>query len=380
MSRTFDLVLYGATGFTGRLCLQRLAEAASRAPIRFAIAGRDAARLQRLADEIQSSTRIKPGILTAAADDAPALARLAAQTRVVLSTAGPFDQFGDALVAACVEHGSDYCDITGEPRFVARMVAAHHERARDRGVRIVHCCGFDSVPADLGVQFVVEHLPSDAPISIAGFISSNGTFSGGTWQSALLAMARRSPSAPRVVTEGRTIRGGTARFQRVPAINGWSAPLPTIDPLVVLRSARALPRYGPDFRYAHHARFGTLGGLVSTTATVLAVATLAQFGPTRRWLASYRPSGEGPDADARARSRFKLLLLGEGGGRSVVGTVAGGDPGYEETSKMLVQSALCLAFDEPAPRHTGVITPATAMGGLLRDRLIAEGLTFEVSV
>jgi short subunit dehydrogenase-like uncharacterized protein len=381
MERDFDIVLFGATGFTGRLCALRLARKADSLRLRFAIAGRNAAKLAEIQAEITAAGGPAVEAIAVASDDEAGLTRMAARTSVIMSTVGPFDRLGDPLVAACVASKTDYCDITGEPRFVDRMIARHDEQARVLGIRIVNCCGFDSIPPDLGAQMVVEQLPEGVPIKVEGFVGGGGNFSGGTWQSAIAAFGRDgkpSERPPRIETPGRTIHRGKAKFRYVPEISGWASPLPTIDTSIVLRSARALDRYGPEFSYAHHARFSSAITMAGTATGVVGVVVLAQLAPGRKLLARYRPSGEGPSEEQRAKAKFRVTLVGEGGGKKVIGEVSGGDPGYDETSKMLVESALCLAFDPIPDRRSGVITPATAMGKVLRERLIAEGMRFAI--
>lgn len=380
MERDFDVVLFGATGFTGRLCARRLGR--ERGPLRFALAGRNLAKLAEVRDEIVAAGGPAVETIAVASDDEAGLRALASRTRVLATTVGPYDVLGDAAVAACVAAKTDYCDITGEPRFVDRTIARHDVAAREGGIRVVNCCGFDSVPPDLGVQMVVDALPEGVPIAVQGFMGGGAGFSGGTWQSAIGAFGRASrpnEQPPRTETPGRSVHRGRARFRWVPEIRGWASPLPTIDSSVVLRSARALPRYGPDFSYAHHARFSSALTMAGTVAAVAGAVALAQVGPGRRLLERYRPSGEGPSEDERKKAHFRVTFLGEGGGRRVIGRVSGGDPGYDETSKMLVESALCLAFDDVPGRPCGVITPAVAMGALLRARLVAQQMHFEVT-
>ncbi|MGP3999791.1 saccharopine dehydrogenase family protein [Streptomyces sp. 8N706] len=403
--RTYDIVLFGATGFTGGLTAEYLARHAP-ADCRWALAGRSTAKLERLRDrlvELNPSCATLP-LLQADATDPEALRRVAAGTRVVATTVGPYTTYGEPLVAACAEAGTDYADLTGEPEFVDRMYLRYDGRARESGARLVHACGFDSVPHDLGVYFTVGQLPDGLPLRIDGFVRSNATFSGGTFASALTVLSRpvamvraarargRSESRPgaRAAAGVRTAAGAGAapeagRRVRAPlpaprrsrAVRAWALPLPTIDPQIVARSAAALARYGPDFRYRHYAAVKWLPMAVGGVVGVGALAALAQIPWARRWLSARRKPGEGPGPERRARSWFTVRFVGEGGGRRVVTEVAGGDPGYDETSKILAESALCLAFDE-LPEARGQVTTAVAMGEALITRLRAAGMTFRV--
>ncbi|MGW0896140.1 saccharopine dehydrogenase family protein [Streptomyces goshikiensis] len=385
--RAYDVVLFGATGFVGALTAEYLAEHAPTG-CRWALAGRDLAKLERLRERLNA---LKPAcadlpLLRADARDAEALRELAASTRVLATTVGPYIWYGAELVAACAEAGTDYLDLTGEPEFVDRMYVEHDARARETGARLVHACGFDSIPADLGTYFTVNQLPEGVPLRVDGFLRTNALFSGGTLASALTAIGRgpqtlaaahtRRLHEPRLL--GRRARGplGAPRFSR--ETGTWALPLPVLDPRIVARSAAALDRYGPDFRYRHYASVQRLPMALGGTAALGATAAVAQLPPARRWLMSRWESGQGPDAARRASSWFTVRFVGEGGGRRVFTEVSGGDPGYGETAKMLAESALCLAYDA-LPDRAGQLTTAVAMGDALLDRLQKAGIRFRVA-
>ena len=385
-SREHDLVLFGATGFTGGLTAEYLANHAP-AGCRWALAGRNRGKLEAVRDRL---TEIDPALadlplLQADVTDPESIAAVASSARVVITTVGPYIEYGEPLVAACADAGTDYVDLTGEPEFVDRMYVAHHERAKASGARIVHACGFDSIPHDLGAWFTVQQLPEDVPLEISGMLRAGGKPSGGTFASAMTAFSRarqmkQAAAARRKVEprpEGRRVRAVARAPHRDSATGWWLAPLPTIDPLVVKRSAAALDRYGPDFAYAHYAAIKRLPVMVGGLAGVGALVAAAQVPPLRRYLISRVPQGEGPSAGQRARSWFAMRFVGEGGGRRVVTQVSGGDPGYDETAKMLAESALCLAFDENPP-VAGNLTTATAMAENLVDRLVKADIRFEV--
>jgi short subunit dehydrogenase-like uncharacterized protein len=246
----------------------------------------------------------------------------------------------------------------------------------------VHACGFDSIPYDLGVLFTVEQLPEGVPIDVKGYIRAGGTASGGTYHSAIGAFSRLRQSARtagerkklEARPEGRRVRGG-GKIGRGAHGKGWALPLPTIDPQIVLRSARSLDRYGPEFTYSHFAQFTRLPMLAATVAGAGVLMAGAQLAPTRSLLLRLKSQGDGPDEQKRAASWFSLRLVGQGGGTTVTTEVAGGDPGYTETAKMLSESALCLAFDD-LPEVSGQTTTAVAMGDALIARLQAAGITF----
>ncbi len=386
VQRDHDIVLFGASGFTGGLTAEYLA---AHAPdgLRWALAGRNPSKLEgvrsRLA-QIDAGLAELP-LLEADVTDEPSMRSVAEATRVVITTVGPYIRYGEPLVAACARAGTDYVDLTGEPEFVDQMWLNHHEEAQRSGARIVHSCGFDSIPYDLGALYTVQRLPQDAPIKLEGFVRAGGTFSGGTYQSAVEAMGRlrQSMSTARERRQreqrplGRRVRGISAAPHRDAGAGGWAVPFPTIDPQTVLRSARALERYGPDFSYGHYLVIRRLPMVAGLFAGAGAGIALAQLPPARRALLNLKSSGEGPSEEQRAKAWFKVRMVGESEGRRVVTEVRGGDPGYGETSKMLAESALCLAADE-LPDRSGQLTPAVAMGEALIGRLQRAGIEFRV--
>lgn len=387
-SRKYDLVVYGATGFTGRLTAQYLAKATHRAAMRWAVAGRNAEKLAEVATELArlAAPGQAPDTIVASSDEAESLREMAGATRSVVSTVGPYVRYGEPLVAACVEEGTDHLDITGEPEFVGRLIEAWDGPAKAKEVRLVSCCGFDSVPHDLGAFLTVQQLPAGQPLKVEGFVRGSGTVSGGTWHSALDAFSR--PKATRQAlrllrpkaAEGRRIRAAKPKIRYEKRLGSWVAPLPTIDPWIVLRSAADLEEYGPRFEYGHYVRVKSLPRLLAGLGAVGGLMLGAQIGPIRRRLYDFRQPGDGPDAETRDRSRFSVVFLGhaEDGSDAVV-EVSGGDPGYGETSKMLAESALCLVHDrEDLAERYGVRSPASAFGMVLVDRLRAAGMAFEV--
>jgi len=385
-SREHDIVLFGATGFTGALTAEYLARNAPDG-CRWALAGRNRGKLEavraRLA-EIDPSLADLP-LLHADVTDRESLRAVAESARVVITTVGPYIEYGEPLVAACADAGTDYVDLTGEPEFADRMYVAHHERAKETGARIVHACGLDSIPHDLGAWFTVQQLPEGVPLRVRGMLRAGGRPSGGTFASAMTAFSRarqmkQAASERRRVEprpEGRKVRAAARPPHRDSLTGWWLVPLPTIDPLVVKRSAAAIERYGPDFEYAHYAAVKRLPMVVAGVAGTGALVAAAQVPPLRRFLLSRLPQGEGPSEEQRAKSWFKMRFVGEGGGRRVVTEVSGGDPGYGETAKMLAESALCLAFDDN-PEVAGNVTTATAMAENLVDRLVKAGIGFDV--
>lgn len=383
-TRSFDIVVFGATGFTGSLTAEYLARNAP-VTLRWALAGRNTAKLEAVRARLAAINPAcaKLDLLTADTGEPETLKKVARSARCVITTVGPYILYGEPLVAACAEAGTDYVDLTGEPEFVDLMWLRYHEQAKASGARIVHCCGFDSIPHDLGAWFTVQQLPQNSPITVEGFVRAGGTFSGGTFHSAVNAMGRAGKylktRKERIALEQRPAnrRIGSTGGGVHKEFGDWAVPFPTIDPQVVKRSAAALDRYGPDFKYGHYLLLKNLRSVAGLVAGVSGLFALAQTKLTRDWLLSKKNPGDGPTPEQREKAWFKVRFTGEADGKRVVTQVSGGDPGYGETSKMLAESALCLAFDT-LPKAGGQLTTAAAMGNALIERLQAKGIKFEV--
>jgi short subunit dehydrogenase-like uncharacterized protein len=383
--REHDIVILGATGFTGELTAAYLAEHAPPG-LRWALAGRNLNKLEavraRLAKIDPALTEL--ALLEADSSDDVSLRAVAESTRVVVTTVGPYLQFGEPLVAACAASGTDYVDLTGEPEFVDRMFLEHHDKAVASGARIVHACGFDSIPHDLGAWYTVQQLGPEHPIKLRGVVRAGAMASGGTLHSAMGAISRASQMRQAMLARrkkedrpvGRKSRAVAGKPHRDSELGLWLLPLPTIDPFVVSRSGAALESYGPDFRYSHYAGLKTLRYTVGGVAAVSGLAVAAQIKPLRNFLKSRIKQGEGPSDERRKNSWFTVDFVGESAGKKVHTRVSGGDPGYTETAKMLAESALCLVLDDN-PKTSGQVTTAAAMAENLQARLQKAGLKFE---
>jgi short subunit dehydrogenase-like uncharacterized protein len=394
MTRDFDLVVFGATGFTGRLVAEHIRQRADR--LRWAVAGRNRDKLEALGLGV-------PVVVGDALDPA-AVRRIAGQTRVVCTTAGPYARYGSELVAACAEAGTHYCDLTGEVPWMRRMIDAHHERARATGARIVHTCGFDSIPSDLGTwatqQLFIERFGTPARKVTAAFGEQSGGLSGGTVASAIETMREASadPSIRALLAEPYALDPDpTAARPTAPDethvrweshLRMFTAPfvMAPVNTRVVRRAhVLAGAPWGADFVYREvMSTPGSARGAVRAAAVTagLGLLAFALSRPTlRAQLVKRAPKpGEGPSAEVRAGGHWTLRLVAEGmGGELLLYTVSDrADPGYSSTAKMLGESALCLARD-PLSSPGGVQTPSVAMAAPLLARLRQVGLVFAPS-
>lgn len=409
MDKKFDIVLFGATGFTGQLVAEYLAEHADTA-VSWAIAGRNQQKLENVRARLAT---LNPSLaelpmLIGDSNDKASLEAIADQTKVVCTTVGPYAKYGNTLVAVCVEKGISYCDLTGEVPWIRQNIDNYHERAQETGARIVHCCGFDSIPSDLGNLMVQEHALANYGRSCQtvkhALISASGGVSGGTIASLLEivkeagqdAGLRKMLANPYNLDPNRK-PDWSEKDQMWGAYDEdfgfWTAPfvMAAINTRIVRRSHALLGYpWGDDYKFEETMRIpgGFTGRLAAQgySAGFQAFTALAAIGPTRKVLetAVLPKPGDGPSKEKRENGYFKTKFIGfippqgDEPQIKVEGTVIGEkDPGYGETAKMLSQSALCLALDDLSSGG-GILTPASAMGMPLIKRLRDAGMTFSV--
>ena len=396
MGTDHDLVLFGATGFVGRLTAAYLARAAP-SGTRIALGGRSLQRLEAVRKELPEAARDWP-LVVADTSDAGSVRELAASTRAVATTVGPYARYGLPLVEACASAGTHYADLTGEVPFVRASADRAHATARETGARITHACGFDSVPSDLATLLTAQAAGGTLTDTTMVVTRMSGGISGGTIDSlrGMVDEVTSDPATRRLMTDPYSLSpdrdaepslGRETDATAVGRIDGRWTGLFVMAPFNtrIVRRSNALQgwAYGRGFRYREVMAFGRgpLGPALAA-GTALGVAGMG-FGmavpPTRAVLDRVLPKpGEGPSERTRERGHFTVETTGTTtDGRRVRTTFAmQGDPGYAATAVMLGESGLCLALDE-LPGEGGVLTPATAMGTLLVDRLRAAGARIE---
>jgi short subunit dehydrogenase-like uncharacterized protein len=404
MTRRFDLVIFGATGFTGGLVTEYIQRRyGSAGPVAWAMAGRSLDKLAAVRERIGASKDLPLRI--ADAHDADALRRIAREARAVITTVGPYQISGEPLLRACIDAGTDYLDLCGEPAWMARMIRTHQEAARASGARVVFSCGFDSVPFDLGVLFLQHEAMQrwGRPLAVVRgrVLVMKGGFSGGTAASLLATLSAMSEDPavrsdmldPFALTPG--FRGpdqpASAGAERDEPDGLWSAPfvMAPINTKNVHRSNALLGHaYGRDFVYDERMAFGE-GQAGEARAKGAArrdqlQTLLLGFGPTRRLLQKLvlpKP-GDGPSADERAAGRYRIRFSGVGADGQPIAVLVDGDrdPGYGSTSKIIVECALGLLHDvDRRGTGGGIWTPGAALGMAVIPRLGERaGLTFRV--
>ncbi|MBW3196375.1 saccharopine dehydrogenase family protein [Marinobacter nauticus] len=401
----YDLVVFGATSFVGQILARYLLENyGADKDIKWAIAGRSEGKLNQLKSDLGGAAASIPVILADAADE-PALRDLCGQTRVVISTVGPYALYGETLVKVCAETGTDYCDLTGEVQWIRRMIERYEAKAKESGARIVHCCGFDSIPSDMGVWFLQQQAEAtfgkpcqDVRMRVK---VAKGGLSGGTVAS-MINVAKEAGADPKLRkelanpfsicpqehrSEKRQPSLKSAEFDK--NFNAWLAPfvMGAINTRVVHRSnALQGARYGKEFTYdeAIMTGKGTKGRLTAygMVGALGAFFTASAIKPTRWVVEKLVPKpGEGPSPEDQEKGFYDLRFVGKTtDGKTMITKVTGDrDPGYGSTAKMLGEAGLCLAFDVKEDVKGGFWTPASALDGKLLERLQANaGLTFEV--
>ena len=401
----YNLVVFGATGFVGRiLCQYLLNQVGADGPVKWAIAGRSKTKLDALMSALGTSSL--PQIIADVSDEA-SLRDLCAQTQVVISTVGPYALYGEPLVKACAETGTDYCDLTGEPQWIRQMIQQYDATAQCSGARIIHCCGFDSIPSDLGVYYLQQRAqqtfgqPCDRIKMRIKAIQ--GGISGGTAASGInvIKEASANPALRQELDNPYSLCPDSSQslehpptlvpVQYDPDFQGWVSPfiMAAINTRIVLRSNALLGYpYGKQFQYDEAILTGpnATGWLAAQGLSVGlgGVAAAMAFSPTR-WLLENTlipKPGEGPSQAAQEQGFYDLRFWGStANGKTMQVKVTGDrDPGYGSTAKILGQAGLCLAVDfPPSARAGGFWTPASMFGEILIERLIKDaGLTFEV--
>ena len=392
MDKDLDIVVYGATGFTGKLCVKYLTENAK--DLRWAIAGRNLTKLSQVAIRFLPKTET----LVADGDDEKALDAITGRAKVIISTAGPFHRYSSKLVASCVKNSTHYVDITGETFWIKELIDKHHSEAVSKGVRIIPSCGYDSLPSDLGVFFSSKQLRK--PIKrIESYHTGQGGASGGTIETGFsmgdlnLGKEMQDPfllnPEESVTPEQRSLSSDRVKIRKNKIINAWTGRfiMATMNTRVVRRSAALLEArqeaYGVDFTYQEYAFYKKyINAFLVSFATLLSMIIIGT--PIRKLVRRFLPKpGEGPSEETMKNGFFDCLYTveAEDGSLSVFRMHGKGDPGYRVTSKFVCESALTLIHDEenlPGGKdYGGLLTPASGLGQPLIDRLSKSGIFFE---
>ena len=392
MEKDIDIIIYGATGFTGKLCVKYFQSLNT--TVTWAMAGRNLIKLQKVAEDHQA----KVEILLADSDDESALDNLTSRARVILSTTGPFHRYGSKLVASCIKNNAHYVDITGENFWVKGLIDKHHAEASAKGIRIIPSCGFDSIPSDLGAFFSAQAVGK--PIKrIESFHSYEGGASGGTLET-MFSMGELDLgddlTNPFLLNpedsysdKQMQLSSDKVGIAKKPEINAWSGPfiMATANTRVVRRTEALLAlrqeSYGSDFTYQEHA-FHKSWWSAAKSLVLTGLSVLVLLSPLKRLVKPFLPKpGEGPSESVQENGWFdcKFIVEADDGTKAVFNMNGKGDPGYKVTSKLVSECALCLIEDQDTlpggSEYGGILTSASGLGESLIARLKRVGINFE---
>ena len=390
MDKKYEIIVYGATGFTGQICCKYLRD--NYPDLIWAMAGRNKDKLE----QIKSDFNLNCDVVVADGADIEALRSLASQTKVVLSTAGPFARYGSLLVQACVENGTHYTDITGENHWVRGLIDKHHEEAASKGTRIIPSCGYDSIPSDIGALFTISQF--NKPVSrVDVYQEALGGASGGTTETMFtmdgLSKEMRDPFVlnpeDTVSEEQREKSKDGFTIEQVEGIDGWAGMglMAVANTRVVRRSAALMEQnqkpYGNNFTFGEHGLFSTkrMARLVSLGLLMVFIVIST---PIKHLFRPFlKKPGEGPTQEQQDNGWFRstFVAFSEDGERKVCSMYGSGDPGYKSTAKLVCESALALAKSNDLPggnEYGGVLTSAVGLGEVLIDRLKNAEIEFKV--
>ena len=390
MDKKYEIIVYGATGFTGQICCKYLRDNYS--DLAWAMAGRNQDKLEQL----KSDFNLDCDVVVADGADLQALRSLASQAKVVLSTAGPFARYGSLLVQACVEEGSHYTDITGENHWVRGLIDKHHAEAASKGIRIIPSCGYDSIPSDLGAFFTISQF--NKPVSrVDVYHEAQGGASGGTTETIFtmdgLSKEMRDPFVlnpeETVSEEQRKKSKDGFIIEEVDGIEGWAGigMMAVANTRVVRRSAALMEQnqksYGSNFTFGEHGLFSSKRmARLASYGSILAFIVIGT--PLKRLVRPFllKP-GEGPSQETQDKGWFRatFVALSEDNERKICSMYGSGDPGYKSTAKLVCESALALARSSELPggnEYGGVLTSAVGLGNVLIERLKKAEIEFKV--
>ena len=390
MEKKYEIILYGATGFTGKICCKYFRD--NYRDVAWTVAGRNKDSLE----QVKSDFELDCDVIVAHSDDLESFKSLASQTKVVLSTAGPFARYGSLLVRACVEEGAHYADITGENHWVRGLIDKHHSEAASKGIRIIPSCGYDSIPSDLGAFFTISQF--NKPVTrVDVYHEAQGGVSGGTTETIFtmegLTKEMRDPFVlnpeKSVSEEQRQKSKDGFVIEQVDGIDGWSGigVMAIANTRVVRRSAALMEQnqksYGANFTFGEHGLFSTKTiARLASYGSIIAFLVLAT--PLKRLVRPLLPKpGEGPSQETQDKGWFRATFVAyaEDNERKICSMYGEGDPGYKSTAKLVCESALCLARSNELPGGTeygGVLTPAVGLGDALIERLRNKEIEFKV--
>ncbi len=370
--KKYDIIIFGASGFTGKLVTNYLLLHNDTKKLKIALAGRSKKKLKNLT---QKYDKINPDILIADCFNKSSIDEMTNSAKLIISLVGPYSIYGEYLVESCIKNSTHYLDLTGEPNFVKKIRRKFSE-TKFKSI-IINCCGLESVIPDFGVLYTIKKMNSKIK-NISFFFTSNGSLSGGTWASFINVLYSNQILESVKINEKNSIKKNNRKIYFNNEFKKWVIIFPDIDKQIVYRSSRSDESYGKNFTFEKYMMLKNIKQLLVIILSFSFISILAKFGILKNWLLSLRPSGSGPSDNQIKKSWFKAIFVGEGNNEKVKFQLSGGDPGYGDTAKFISEIALCVTNQyELLNKKEGILTPVECTGELMIDRLKNAGIKFQ---
>ena len=365
--KKYDLVVFGASGFTGRLIVDYLSNHQETSKLNWAVAGRSESKLKKLYNSID--------ILIADSFDLPSIEYMCKNSKLIITTVGPYDIYGESLIKSCIKYSTHYLDLTGESNFVNKVVNNYSNHSIKSNSIIINCCGLESVIPDIGTYLTVNKMESNSK-NITYYLKSKGQISGGTWASFLnIINSKKIKLSSKTEKSKQKIK--TIFYNN--SLKSWALIFPVIDKQIVYRTSKVFKVY-KNFSFNEYILIKSFKNLISLLLIFFFINILSKFKFSKKWLISLKPSGSGPNQKLRNKHWFKAIFIGKDDKKNVKAKtiISGGDPGYGETAKFISEIALCIINDfEKLNEKKGILTPIQCTGDLLINRLKKAGITIK---
>ena len=374
MTKKYDIIVWGASGFTGKLICDYLANHNDINNIKWAIAGRNKEKLSRIAEKYSLKYYLADSF------DSDSLDKLSSKSRLIITTVGPYSSYGEKLVASCIKNNTHCLDLTGEPEFVKKISMKYKESACNSNAIIMHSCGFESVPSDLGAYITVKEL-SQNNIDLTYYLKTKGMISGGTWASFLNSISSGFSQVESIKSERNTAPSKTLRkIFYSKRFEKWAMIFPVIDKYLVMKSSKNVEGYGENFNFNLYTLQKSLFSIILLIIGIASLTFLSKIKFIKNFLLSRIPSGTGPSREQRKKHWFQVNIIGKTKDIEVLTTISGGDPGYEETAKFISETALCIITqEEQLLSRKGILTLVECTGDLMKERLEKAGINITTS-
>ena len=370
VNKEYDIIIHGATGFTGKLICEYIYNHKDSKSIKWGISGRNTSKLKPI------SQKYNIDLFQVDSFNQESLDLITSKSKLIISVVGPYATYGKQLIDSCVNNNCHYLDITGESSFVEYVKNNYSQKAIDTNTILVNCCGFESMPPDIGTYYSVRKL-NEENIKFKCYMKTKGQISGGTWASFLNHFNSKKIKKRIKETSSKKykIKNKTIFYNK--ELKKWALIFPDVDRRIIKRSSQSIKGYGKDVEFTKYMLFNSLFKITTLLIPLFFISILAKFKISRKWLESFIPSGEGPSEEDRKKHWFKYILVGETLNQKIITTIEGGDPGYGETSKFISEMGLAIILNTNELNcKKGVLTPAECAGDLMLKRLQASGIKF----